>query len=243
MINIEEIRGMSAKCLISYLSGKGKQGGEYPHDESDLLRCFSALDQYPSLRADLPKMAEVNAYWAAIVQNWDALELVSHKGDMLKSIIAPIQAADPAHHDLGNGVSVQIGGATFNGTVPEAMEKVKEFLTEKFEGETGRKPKAERGQAKAKIPMKETEDDIDVRNNVYAVAADEIRQFVERAEQLAAEKRDIAEQEKELFAEAKGRGYSPKVMKKVIALRKRKADDIAEEEAQLDLYKSALGMV
>lgn len=243
MTNIEAIRGKSAKCLISYLSGKGKQGGEYPHDESDLLRCFSALDQYPSLRADLPKMAEVNAYWAAIVAHWDALELVSHKGDMLKSIIAPIQAADPAHRDLGNGVSVTFGSATFTGNVSEAMEKVKEVLTEKFEGKTGQKPKAEKGEAKPKIPMKETPEDIDVRNNVYAVAADEIRQFVERAEQLAAEKRDISEQEKELFAEAKGRGYSPKVMKKVIALRKRKPDDIAEEEAQLDLYKSALGMV
>jgi uncharacterized protein (UPF0335 family) len=76
----------------------------------------------------------------------------------------------------------------------------------------------------------------------YAVTADELRQFIERAEQLAAEKRDIAEQEKELFAEAKGRGYDTKVMRKVIALRKRKPDDIAEEEAVLEMYKAALGM-
>lgn len=77
----------------------------------------------------------------------------------------------------------------------------------------------------------------------YAVTADGLRQFIERAEQLAAEKKDIAEQEKELFAEAKGRGYDTKVMRKVIALRKRTPDDIAEEDAILDLYKSALGMV
>mgnify|MGYP002785016074 CR=1 FL=1 len=76
----------------------------------------------------------------------------------------------------------------------------------------------------------------------YAVTADELRQFIERAEQLAAEKRDIAEQEKEVFAEAKGRGYDTAVMRKVIALRKRKPDDIAEEEAVLELYKAALGM-
>ena len=44
------------------------------------------------------------------------------------------------------------------------------------------------------------------------------------------------------MAEAKGRGYDTKVMKKVIALRKRKPDEIAEEEAVLDMYKSALGM-
>lgn len=75
-----------------------------------------------------------------------------------------------------------------------------------------------------------------------SVAADELRQFIERAEQLTSKRKDVAQQEKELFAEAKGRGYDTKVMKKVIALRKRKADDVAEEEAILDIYKSALGM-
>ncbi|MBL4917128.1 DUF2312 domain-containing protein [Szabonella alba] len=76
----------------------------------------------------------------------------------------------------------------------------------------------------------------------YSVTAEELRQFVERAEQLAAEKKDLAEQEKELFAEAKGRGYDTKVLRKVIALRKRKPDEIAEEEAVMELYKAALGM-
>lgn len=76
----------------------------------------------------------------------------------------------------------------------------------------------------------------------YSVTADELRSFIERAEQLASEKKDIAEQEKELFAEAKGRGYDTKVLRKVIALRKRTADDIAEEEAVLEMYKAALGM-
>ncbi|MCA3435850.1 MAG: DUF2312 domain-containing protein [Rhodobacter sp.] len=80
------------------------------------------------------------------------------------------------------------------------------------------------------------------KTDTYSVTADELRQFIERAETLAAEKRDIAEQEKELFAEAKGRGYDTRVMRKVIALRKRKPDDIAEEEAVLEMYKAALGM-
>ena len=56
------------------------------------------------------------------------------------------------------------------------------------------------------------------------------------------EKKDIAEQVKEVYAEAKGRGYDTKVMRKVIALRKREPDDIAEEEAILEMYKEALGM-
>ncbi len=78
--------------------------------------------------------------------------------------------------------------------------------------------------------------------DTYAVTADELRQFIERYEQLDSEKRDVAEQLKELMAEAKGRGYDTKVLRKVIALRKRKPDDIAEEEAVLEMYKAALGM-
>ena len=76
----------------------------------------------------------------------------------------------------------------------------------------------------------------------YRVTADELRQFIERIERLDAEKKDIADQQKEVMAEAKGRGYDTKVMRKVIALRKRDSNDIAEEEAVLEMYKEALGM-
>jgi uncharacterized protein (UPF0335 family) len=76
----------------------------------------------------------------------------------------------------------------------------------------------------------------------YNVAADELRQFIERAEQLAADKKDIGEQEKELFTEAKGRGYDTKAMRKIIAMRKKTRDALAEEEAIIDMYRSALGI-
>lgn len=77
----------------------------------------------------------------------------------------------------------------------------------------------------------------------YGVTAEELRQFIERLERLEAEKQDIADQQKEVMAEAKARGYDTKVMRKIIALRKRDKDDIAEEEAVLELYKQALGMI
>jgi uncharacterized protein (UPF0335 family) len=80
------------------------------------------------------------------------------------------------------------------------------------------------------------------KNEPDDATADELRQFIERAETLAGEKSDIADQEKELFAEMKGRGYDTKIVRKVIARRKRKPDDIAEEEAILEMYLSALGM-
>lgn len=81
-----------------------------------------------------------------------------------------------------------------------------------------------------------------ISDETYNVTAEELRQFIERYEHLEAEKQDIAEQQKEVMAEAKGRGYDTKVLRKVIALRKRDADDIAEEEAVLEMYKAALGM-
>ena len=74
------------------------------------------------------------------------------------------------------------------------------------------------------------------------VAAGELRQFIERYEHLDAEKADLADQMKEVMAEAKGRGYDTKVMRTLIAMRKRDRDDLAEEEAILEMYRQALGM-
>lgn len=76
----------------------------------------------------------------------------------------------------------------------------------------------------------------------YKVTANELRQFVERLERLAAEKKDLAEQEKEVKAEAKSRGYDVRILVKLLAMRKRDADDLAEEEAVMEMYKEALGM-
>ena len=79
-------------------------------------------------------------------------------------------------------------------------------------------------------------------DQAYSVTADELRQFIERYEHLEAEKQDIADQQKEVMAECKGRGYCTKTVRKIVALRKKKPDQIAEEEAIEELYRSALGM-
>jgi uncharacterized protein (UPF0335 family) len=76
----------------------------------------------------------------------------------------------------------------------------------------------------------------------YQVSAEELRQFIERFERLEAEKRDIAEHQKEVMAEAKGRGYDTKAMRRIIALRKKTRDQLAEEEAVEALYREALGL-
>ncbi|ANB36183.1 hypothetical protein A6024_11770 [Rhodovulum sulfidophilum] len=90
--------------------------------------------------------------------------------------------------------------------------------------------------------MKETAEDEAVREKTYRVVADELRGFIERFETLAEEKAAIGDQQKAVMAEAKARGYDTKALRRLIALRKRHAEDIAEEEAVLQLYREALGM-
>lgn len=79
-------------------------------------------------------------------------------------------------------------------------------------------------------------------DETYRVTADELRNFVERFERLDAEKKELAEAQKEVMAEAKGRGYDTKIIRVIIAQRKRDSADLAEEEAVLEMYRQALGM-
>lgn len=89
--------------------------------------------------------------------------------------------------------------------------------------------------------MKETAADAAVKDRAYSVTAGELRSFVERIERLAEEITDKRDDQKDVFAEARSRGYDTKALRKLIALRKRDASEVAEEEAVLALYKSALG--
>lgn len=76
----------------------------------------------------------------------------------------------------------------------------------------------------------------------HRVAKSELRQFVEQWERLEAEKKDIADQQKEVMAEAKARGYDNAAMKVVIKLRATDKDKLSEHEAVVDMYKDALGL-
>ena len=79
-------------------------------------------------------------------------------------------------------------------------------------------------------------------SDAFGVSADELQQLVEQIESLEAEKRQTADLIRDAYGEAKARGYDTKVMRKLIALRKRKPDAIAEEWAILETYGNALGM-
>lgn len=73
--------------------------------------------------------------------------------------------------------------------------------------------------------------------------AQELRLLIERAERLEEEKKGIAEDIKDVFGEAKARGFDAKAMKKIMRIRKMKKEDFENEEAVLETYMAALGMI
>lgn len=75
------------------------------------------------------------------------------------------------------------------------------------------------------------------------VAAGQLRAFIERIERLEEEKKTLADDIRDVYAEAKGNGYDTKIMRQVVRLRKKDSAERQEEEAILDLYMHALGMV
>lgn len=321
MTTVPRPAGASASSIWSHLTGQGKQNGDYPHDADDFGRCEAFLQSQPQLRAEFPRMAEVNDYWRFLLTSWDVIAMrpKTERTGLIRAIIDPLEKVDPSCGKMpGIGVTIRIGPITFkllddaparppappqrpdeDAIFNQAVQLVWEHkngstsflqrrlnigynaaarLVERMEGlgilsapdHVGKRDVRMPDDLRAAMNIRDTIEAIagpehaatvvaaisealkentpmskpghNSGDDPYAVTADELRQFIERAEQLAAEKKDIAEQEKELFAEAKGRGYDTKVMRKVIALRKRKPDEIAEEEAVLELYKSALGM-
>jgi uncharacterized protein (UPF0335 family) len=71
---------------------------------------------------------------------------------------------------------------------------------------------------------------------------DRLRLLIERIERLEEEKKGIADDIKDVYAEAKAVGYDAKIMRQVVRIRKMKPDDRAEQQAILDTYLSALGL-
>ena len=74
------------------------------------------------------------------------------------------------------------------------------------------------------------------------VAADELRLLIERIERLEEEKKAIADDVKDVYAEAKARGYDTKTMRRIVALRKMETHVRQEADALLETYKAALGL-
>ena len=79
--------------------------------------------------------------------------------------------------------------------------------------------------------------------DVHGVARDQLRSFIERIERLKEEKKTISDDIKDVYGEAKGNGFDTPTLRKVIAIRKQDRDERMEQEAVLDTYLFALGMI
>lgn len=78
--------------------------------------------------------------------------------------------------------------------------------------------------------------------DVNPATADQIKAFIERIERLEEEKRSIAEDIKDVYAEAKANGFEVKVLRKIVAMRRQDVNERREQEELLELYLNALGM-
>jgi len=78
--------------------------------------------------------------------------------------------------------------------------------------------------------------------DVGGVAGEQLKSFIERIERLEEEKRALSGDIKEVYAEARGTGFEPKIMRQIIKLRRMDKEEVDEAESLLDLYKRALGM-
>ena len=75
------------------------------------------------------------------------------------------------------------------------------------------------------------------------IAGAQLKSFIERIERLEEEKRALGEDIKEVYAEARGTGFEPKIMRQILKIRKMDKDEHDEQESLLDIYKRALGML
>lgn len=82
----------------------------------------------------------------------------------------------------------------------------------------------------------------EVSDSTSEVAAGQLRAFIERIERLEEEKKALADDIKEVYAEAKGNGFEVSAIRQLVRLRKQDPSDRQEAEAILELYKAALGM-
>ncbi|GGE46778.1 hypothetical protein GCM10011367_21970 [Marinicauda pacifica] len=87
----------------------------------------------------------------------------------------------------------------------------------------------------------QSNESVDQSDAIGAVARDQLKSIIARIERLEEEKKALADDIKEVYAEAKANGYDTKVLRKVISLRKQDSNERAEQEALLELYLGALG--
>ena len=99
--------------------------------------------------------------------------------------------------------------------------------------------KKETKQEAAKLRVKNTQEAI---KDAGGVSGARLKSFIERVERLEEEKKGIAEDVRDVYAEAKGTGFDPKIMRKIVSRRKQNLEKRREEDELVSLYSAAIGM-
>jgi len=126
--------------------------------------------------------------------------------------------------------------------VQESVESVK-----KHGGKVGMKEQdadnmIEQGAARAEEEQKANPPIPGIGHNTGEVSGTRLKSFIERIERLEEEKKAIAEDVKDVYGEAKATGFDPKIMRKIVALRKQNLEKRREEKELIELYQAAIGM-
>ncbi|MFS8182146.1 DUF2312 domain-containing protein [Pseudovibrio denitrificans] len=127
-------------------------------------------------------------------------------------------------------------------TTPAAESAPEETKQAQSTKAAAAKPKAKTTPAKA-APKKATPAKTQTGSNSSGIAADHLQSFFDRIERLEEEKKNIANDIKDVFAEAKGNGFDVPTMRAILKIKKQKPSEREEKESMLDLYMHALGML
>ncbi|KZL19442.1 DUF2312 domain-containing protein [Pseudovibrio sp. WM33] len=127
-------------------------------------------------------------------------------------------------------------------TTPEAESASEDTKQAQSTKAATTKPKAKTTPAKA-APKKATPAKTPTGSNSSGIAADHLQSFFDRIERLEGEKKGIADDIKDVFAEAKGNGFDVPTMRAILKIKKQKPSEREEKESMLDLYMHALGML
>jgi uncharacterized protein (UPF0335 family) len=153
-------------------------------------------------------------------------------------------AARPGHRSFGGGAEA---GAAAEGAAPDATpppdlrgaagaeDRIEAVSPARYHPRLWREREMS---GAAAVAEKKDRDDAEV----GGIAADRLRSIVERIERLEEERKGLADNIKDIFAEAKSAGFDVKVVRQIISIRKKEPAEVEEQETLLELYRRALGM-
>lgn len=265
-------KGRSSKTIYAFFMAKDygetppPETG-YPSDSDDLGRCVALLALVPEWKDRLGELSDIAGLdgqaWAALAPIWNELESLYAESKheaiyaRMKGVLVPLEKASGEVIHMGKGVSMRMPKSAVESVALANYLVItrKAGIPDELAHETYKANKTS-ADALAALQIKNTIEAGEAMKAAVAgpghnsgdpqevggVSGARLKAFLDRVERLEEEKGGIAEDIKDIYAEAKGVGFDTKIMRKVIKLRKMDSEKRREEEELLTLYQSAIGM-